>query len=303
MSNITTTRSRLTYIIGAASLLIIIALFGLLSYRLITGRSLGLRSFVSAKIYTVTNLPRTVLDSSSVQAQNQGDFTNIVFLHHSVGNNLIEQGEVREGLQEVGYDFWDHSYNHPGLRDPDGKYTGYSYNVPNDNTDPDGLARIFDQRVYDLPLNTLSGLMQHEVIAIKSCYPTSDIVNDEQLEQDKAWYLEMRDVMDQHPDKIFIILTQPPLNPASTTPEIAARANSLASWLSSDDFLDGHPNVFTFDFFHHLAESDQAAPDYYMLRQEFRQGTDSHPNQLANETIGPLFVNFIRNSVHTYRNQ
>ena len=303
MSSLTTTRSRLTYIIGAASLLVIIVVIVLLSYRFITGGSLGLRSFVSAKIYTVTNLPRAVLDRTNVQAHNQGDFTNIVFLHHSVGNNLIEQGEVREGLQEMGYDFWDHNYNHIGLRDPEGSFTGYSYNVPNDNTDPDGLARIFNQRVYSLPVNTLSGLMQHEVIALKSCFPTSDIIDQEQLEQKKAWYLEMRAVMDQHPEKIFIILTQPPLNPASTTLEIAARASSLANWLTSAEFLNGHPNVFTYNFFHYLAESDPTATDFDKLRQEYRQGTDSHPNQLANETIGPLFIDFIRDSVQTYRNQ
>jgi len=270
---------------------------------LITGRSLGLRSLVSTKIYAAANLPRAVLDRGSVQTHSQGDFTNIVFLHHSVGDNLIEQGEVRAGLQQAGYDFWDHNYNHIGLRDPQCSYTGYSYNVPNDNTDPDGLARIFYQDVYSLPVNTLSGLMQHEVIAVKSCYPTSDIVDQEQLEQKKVWYLEMRDVMDQHPDKIFIILTQPPLNPAHTTPEIAARANSLANWLTSNEFLDGHPNVFAFDFFHNLAESDPDAADFNMLRYEYRQGTDSHPNQLANETIGPLFVDFIIDSVKTYRNQ
>jgi len=303
MSNVTTARSRLAYIIGAASLLIIIAFIVLLSFRLITGRSLGLRSFVSAKIYAVTNLPGAVLDRGNVQAHSQGDFTNIVFLHHSVGNNLIEQGEVREGLQQAGFAFWDHNYNHIGLRDPNGSFTGYSYNIPYDNTDPDGFARIFNQRVYSLPANTFSGLMQHEVIAIKSCYPASDIVNEEQLEQDKAWYLEMRAEIDQHPDKIFIILTQPPLNPAHTTPEIAARANSLANWLTSNEFLDGHPNVFTFDFFHNLAESDPTAADFNMLRDEYRQGEDSHPNQFANETIGPLFIDFIRDSIQTYRNQ
>lgn len=303
MSNVSTTRSRMRYILGAAVLLLLLSFISLLTVRLVTGRSLGLRSFASSRIYTITNFSRAVLGSTNVQAFSQGDFTNIVFLHHSVGNNLVEQGEVREGLQQVGYTFWDHNYNHVGLRNPEGKFTGYSYNVPNDNTDPDGLARIFNQHVYSLPVNTLSGLMQHEVIAMKSCFPTSDIVNDEQLEQDKAWYLEMRDVMDQHPDKIFIILTQPPLNPASTTPEIAARANSLAIWLTSNEFLDGHPNVYAFDFFHNLAEDDIASLDYNMLRQEYRQGTDSHPNQLANETIGPLFVDFIIDSIQTYQNE
>jgi hypothetical protein len=86
---------------------------------------------------------------------------------------------------------------------------GYNYNTPDGNTDPDGLAGVLAQQVYGLSLNAFSGFMQHEVVAFKSCYPVSHIVSDEQLEEYKTHYLDMRDVMDQHPDKIFIVLTPP----------------------------------------------------------------------------------------------
>ena len=109
MNRKNTTRNRQIYILGTISILLVLAFISLLAFRLITGRSLGLRSFISTRIQNVTNLPRSVLDSSNIQAHSQGEFNNIVFLHHSVGNNLIEQGEVREGLLEAGYDFWDHN--------------------------------------------------------------------------------------------------------------------------------------------------------------------------------------------------
>jgi len=241
-----------------------------------------------------------ILRRSSVAATARGDYTNVIFLHHSTGQNLIEQGGVRERFSEAGYQFWDHGYNGEGLRRPDGSYTGYSYWIPGDNTDPDGLAEIFEQRVYPVPLNALSGLLQHEVIVFKSCFPTSNITSDEQLEQYQDWYLAMRNAMDSHPDRVFIVMSPPPLNPAATTPEAATRARAFADWLTSDAYLDGHANVFAFDLFDHLAEGDPGAPDYSMLRAEYRAGEDSHPNQVANEVVGPVFADSVMEAARSY---
>jgi hypothetical protein len=240
------------------------------------------------------------MDNRSVASYRQGKYTDIIFLHHSVGRNLITHGGVRESFTKAGYNFWDHDYNDPGLTDPSGQLVGYSYNVPDDNTDIDGLARIFNQRVYPLTLNTLSGLLQHEVIIFKSCFPNSSITSDDQMVQDKALYLEIREVMDKYPDKIFIVVTTPPLNPAETNLEIAARARPMANWLKSDEYLKGHPNIFTFDFFSYLAEEDRSSPQFNMLKKAYQNGTDSHPNLLANETIGPKFVQFVIESIQSY---
>jgi hypothetical protein len=293
--------ARLKSTLGIVGIVVVLAFLALVAVRLITGRSLGLWTLASSRIRAISSLARAVVDSRSVSSYNHGDFTNVIFLHHSTGYNLIEQGGVREGLTEAGYDFWDHDYNWEGLRRPDGTRTGYSYNIPDDNTDPDGLARIFAQRAYGLPLNAFSGLLQHEVIVFKSCFPVSHITSDEQLERYKSYYLAMRDVTDQHRGRIFIVVTPPPLNPAETDAKAAARARAFANWLKSDEYLDRHLNVFTFDFFNYLAEDDPTSPDYNMLRQEYRESTDSHPNHLANEIIGPLFVDFIVDAVQRYR--
>lgn len=232
-----------------------------------------------------------------------GDFTNVIFLHHSVGRNLINQGSVRERLTQAGFHFWDHDYNWEGLTRPDGTLAGYSYGVPGDNTDPDGLARLFSQPAFPWPINAFSGLLQHEVIIVKSCFPNSNIKSDEQFKEMQGYYLKMRDRMDQFPDRLFIIVTTPPLNPAETTPEAAARARALSRWLQSDEFLAGHPNVAVFDLFGLLAEDDPAAPDFNMLRAEYREGTDSHPNRFANETIGPIFAEFIIRTAREYNDR
>ena len=294
-------RIRIKSVVSTVFIVLVLGFLAILVVRLLTGRSLGLRSMVSSTLQSVSSLSRAVTDSQRVRSYSHSEFTNIIFLHHSVGANLIKQGDVRGRLTKAGYTFWDHDYNREGLTRPDGSRAGYSYNVPDDNTDPDGLARIFAQPVYALPLNTFSGLLQHEVIVFKSCFPTSDITSNEQLERYKAYYLNMRAVMDQHRDRLFIVVTPPPLNPAETDPGAAARARAFANWLKSDEFLSGHPNVFTFDFFNYLAENNPASPDYSMLRTDYRQGTDSHPNQLANEKVAPLLVDFVVGAVERYR--
>jgi hypothetical protein len=112
----------------------------------------------------------------------------------------------------------------------------------------------------------------------------------------------MRDEMGQHPEKVFIIVTPPPLNPAETNPEEATRARAFSVWLQSNEFLSGHPNIYTFDYYDYLADSDPSSEEYNMLQAQYRVGDDSHPNQYANETIAPVFVEFTSNSIKHYQN-
>jgi hypothetical protein len=248
------------------------------------------------------------------------DFDNILFLHHSTGYNLIAHGNVRGLIEEyniqhgVNLQFWDHDYNSPGLRDPEGNYGYGSYDIPDDNTNPDGLYNIFMQPLHSPPDNAFSRIMlshmlggdtvTHEVFIFKSCFPASDINSEQMLTDYQNWYLAMRDVMDDHPEKIFIPFTPPPLVRSATTPENAARARRFADWLSSDTYMAGHPNAFTFNFWGLLAEHDSTSIYFNCLREEYGgDGGDSHPNDLANATIGPIFVDQITNSIESYTSQ
>jgi len=302
MSEVETRKMKYKFLLrrikSGIGLLLLLVLVGGLAWGL---RGRGLRSALLSRARSITSTVKAVLDSPSVAVEDSGDFTNVIFLHHSTGGNLIEQGEMREAFSAAGYDFWDHGYNDQGLTRPDGTPAGYSYNIPNDNTDPDGFAHIFSQRLYSWPSNGFSGLMQHEVIVFKSCFPVSDITSDAQLEQYKAYYLRIRDVMDQHLDHVFVVVTPPPLNPAETDVKAAARARAFAEWLKSDTFLGGHLNVYTVDFFDLLAEEDPVTPDYNMLREEYREEEDSHPNRSANETVAPIFVEFVIGAIEDYR--
>ena len=222
---------------------------------------------------------------------------SIIFLHHSCGANLIAQGSVREQLTALGYSFYDHGYNGDGLVLADGTWTGRHFDVPDDNTNPDGFAAIFAQPLHDPPDNTFSHLMQYDVIVFKSCFPVSLIDSDEQLAEYKAHYTSIRNRMDQHPDKLFIIVTQPPEIPNDTNPEAAARARAFTNWLAAPEFLAGHPNVVTFNFFDLLAD-----PATNMLRTEYlTDDYDAHPNELANRTIGPIFSQFVDSTIRDHQ--
>ena len=111
----------------------------------------------------------------------------------------------------------------------------------------------------------------------------------------------MRDLMDRHSDRILIILTPPPLNLPQTDAEAAARARAFSNWLTSAEYLSGHPNMFNFDLFDALTEDGPIAPDRNMLREVYRDGTDSHPDAMANEIVGPGFVDLVISAIRTYR--
>ena len=50
--------------------------------RVATGRGVGFG------LWRVKHLPLAILNSRSVTAGNQGEYTNVIFLHHSTGRNL-----------------------------------------------------------------------------------------------------------------------------------------------------------------------------------------------------------------------
>ena len=226
------------------------------------------------------------------------DAQNLFFLHHSTGRHLLTDGTVRAWLtarnEESGthYLLWDHDYNYLGLSNPDGHSTDRCYNIPDDNTDPDGLHKLWTTN------NTArdSILANHKVVAFKSCYPASDIGSDAELAQYKNWYREMRDFFDTKPATTFIVMTMPPRHPLATNLEDADRARAFANWLDSDEFLAGHNNISCFNLFAVWAHPDDGSDQRNMLRAEYVRSAsdpDSHPNELANQIAGPIFAEFL----------
>jgi hypothetical protein len=228
----------------------------------------------------------------------QAEGNSLFFLHHSVGSGLVSDGIFRGRLAELNAElgtdfvFWDHSYNSSGLIDPAGIKTQYNFNIPDDNTDPDGL--YFMWTTSNAAKDSI--LSRFDVIAFKSCYPNANIVSDYQLQQFKDYYLGMREVFDSYPEKKFVVMSPPPVHSNIATVANSARAREFANWMGSDEYLAGHPNIFFFDLFDKLAEGDESADSFNMLKHEYTRNldnTDSHPNDLANLTVGPLLADFM----------
>ncbi len=226
----------------------------------------------------------------------------ILFIHHSTGANLIKEGKVRIEIEklEPTLEFWDHSYNlypylshllakftyHTGLTDFKGRITGKDFNIALSNNSPREYAEIFSRDPTD---PTLKQILDFDVIAFKNCYPTTKITSDQQLEEDKRYYQQIRDSVGRYKDKKFVLLTPPPSNKAINTLENAQRAKKLVEWLNSREFIKNVTNLYIFDFFSYLAEENG------LLRKDYCRfiPLDSHPNLKANKELGPMFAKYL----------
>ncbi len=248
-----------------------------------------------------------LLDQLSLETPDAGSLTNLFFLHHSVGHGIIDDG-VRNAIHTyntfnmTSYDFWDHGYTSDrGLSGPDGVETGTNYGDSCETTDPGDLYMLWTSGEAGWSSTRNLILDNHEVIAFKSCFPASDIWDSTELQERKDYYLAMRDFFDTRLDRLFVVVSQPPLHPDETNTDNAGRARQFAEWLKSGVYLTGHPNVVCFDLFNELAQPDDGSATANRLRTAYQPGwVDSHPNTLGNETVAPVFADFMCDSAGAY---
>lgn len=235
----------------------------------------------------------------------------VIFLHHSTGWGVYNEGHVAEWIDNyntehvTSYVLDQRSY--PNTPYP---WDNYPYDYWNlwinntcDNSNP-GIACMDNL------------CANYDVIIFKHCYPGAGIVDDpanpsinspvRSLATYKLQYRALRDLMDSYPDNKFIVWTLAPLHRLVTNATIAARARTFVNWVKNDWLTeDGkqHPNIYIFDLYGYLAESDpspaQGAVNCLKYEYEYlhENTDDSHPNTLANETVGPLFAQFIVNTI------
>lgn len=232
------------------------------------------------------------------------DLTNIIFLHHSVGSGLIEGGAMRSvvaaynSAHGTGFGLWDHGYNSDGLHNANGAGLGIDYAVPGDNTEPAGYAYLWTSTQADATACRNQFMANHQVIAFKSCFTASAITDANMLAEYKQDYLAIRAFFDQHLEKLFLVITPPPRHRLDTTSAQAAFARQFADWLKSNTFLGGRTNIVCFDLFDALAGSDNVLKYTY---EGSHTSTDSHPNTLANQTVGPLLANALVSAADAYQ--
>jgi len=203
----------------------------------------------------------------------------IIFIHHSTGENWLtdDNGDLGKNLMQNNYYVSDTNYGWGPVYDQD--------NVPvGDMTDigqwwvwfrspqsPTIMNRVYGESVshssYTRFENPPGG--ENEIIMFKSCFPNSVLqgsltdpvppsIDSNPLKGEgsgseyhtvanaKGIYLDLLEYFKTKPDKLFIIVTAPPVSDG----KYASNARAFNEWLVND-YLKGYPgkNVVVYDFY------------------------------------------------------
>lgn len=218
----------------------------------------------------------------------------MVFLHHSVGSNILSHGGLRDSLSKIGISVKGATYG-----DEIGNNTDINHWLPKFQND---IEKVFKFRVS--PNNYYADDKSNNIVMFKSCFPNSNLVSEgdgdpsgfnKTIANYKAVFGKIRNEISKYPDKLFVYMTAPPLVPKLTTQDNAARARQFNEWLLSDflpeyESSTGNANLLIFDLFDVLADTDN------LLKSEFRKENpgDSHPNLDGSKHAAAKFMEFFR---------
>ena len=235
--------------------------------------------------------------------------TNFVFIHHSVGENWLDQGELRTRLTASGFNVHDITYgdNVPGIPVPGMQPNG-------DFTDVKDWYFWFH--------NFLDGVLEWEcspgeynqIVMFKSCFPNSGITEDgtapgnptndnHTIWNHKAAYCSLTNAFAQHSNVLFIAVTAPPMRPGDGyRSDEGARARTFNNWLKKDyvdAYIDstGLRNLAVFDLFDILATPSTKPRGANALSPNYRT-RDSHPNVKGSRLLTGSFLPCFRNAVN-----
>lgn len=269
--------------------------------------------------------------------QPPGEPVRLVFIHHSVGEDWLDdsKGELGAELKKNNYFVSDTNYGW-GPSDIDtgsdniGDHTdfGHWYNWfagPNRETYLSALYREAGQQTGSpyarLAANPDPG-GENEVIVIKSCFtnysalagnpsdrPTSgsnplrgqDGSSEYQTVANiKGIYNDMLGYFASRPDKLFVVVTAPPLSESETSAAQAASARALSRWLT-EEWLRGYPqrNVAVFDFYNVLT-SNGGGPeksDY----SAYAIAGDSHPTAAGLQKASVEFAGLLNSAYNWWQ--
>ncbi len=234
----------------------------------------------------------------------------VMFLHHSTGAGVYSEGHVANWIADYNTD---HATNYQvsEMYYPNDPYPWANYPYDYWNLWINGECNNAEPNIACLG----NLCTNYDLIIFKHCFPGADILEDDDvssvfsynmtLGNYKLQYRALRDLMDSYPDNKFIVWTLAPLHRLATSTENATRARTFVNWVK-DEWLteDGkaHPNIYVFDFYNYVAESDPTPANGKVncLKYAYEGShteSDSHPNTLANQTVGPLFAQFIVNAI------
>lgn len=235
----------------------------------------------------------------------------LVFIHHSTGENWLTDGygNLGQTLAENNYYVSDTNYGWG----PDG--IGDRTDIPDweewfssDNTST-YMEALFDEgdqhADYTRPGADPGG--ENEIVMFKSCFPNSDLEgNPDDPPSADGWlsvghakyvYNEILKYFGQHPEKLFVIITAPPLSDRGN----AANARAFNLWLVNDWLAENdypYLNVAVFDFYnvltgkdgHHTFENGKEVHQIASKDTLYYPSGDDHPSKKGSQKATDEFI-------------
>ncbi len=271
-----------------------------------------------------------------IAALSLSDDDDIVFIHHSCGENWLNGG-LRSALLSQDYiDEVNDIYYGEDVA-PDAGRPDSLGEIPGDNTNMNHWIRWFNDYLTGIG-NFECADGRNAIVMFKSCYPISNIDSVGSLPgnpfddwqtltnyksvfrnyedangtylQDGVAYRSLEQIFALNPDTLFIAVTAPPRNygPSDETNNAEAqRAREFNNWLKNDwfsSYQSAHPglnNVAVFDWFDVLAYPGDHAEHPNRLKKEYGGNNgDSHPNALANQESATIFAAFLDGIYETW---
>lgn len=241
--------------------------------------------------------------------------TNILFIHHSVGANIVSGG-LRSELNKynssnsTSFELWDQIAYGTDINDPSGQaiYEG-GYNVPTDSylsMVPEDWKNAWTSSSSQYQSFRDAVLAKHDIIAFKSCFFIVDqteynlLASSADLTTFKNHYLAMRTFFDSRPDKLFIVMGNPPTVANNTNATQASLARQFATWLCSDAYLSGHPNVKCYNLFDRLAIAEGQTNANTLDLSYAVDAWDPHLNATGSSHVATDFAVFLGDSAKNY---
>jgi hypothetical protein len=238
--------------------------------------------------------------------------TNLVFIHHSVGADWLDQGELDQRLTELGLSVNDTDYGDdvPGTPHPECNPIG-------DYTDICHWYYWFNYHMPGILAWECGAGSSNQIIMFKSCYPNSAVyeegtppgnpTNENRTTwNNKAAYLSLTNVFYQHCSVLFIAVTAPPMKPGhGYNPDDAGRGRAFNDWLNTE-YINGYHagtglrNLAVFDLFDVLTTPSTKPRGANALYPKYRT-RDSHPNARGGRAATAAFLPWLRDAMHYWQ--
>lgn len=227
-------------------------------------------------------------DDEGSNFQTKEGWTNIIFLHHSTGEN-IWNGGVSDWFKDYNSKHNTQYFIVDQIFPQDSPYgwNNYPYDYWNIWVNHGGDEAYKQEPTLEILTHS------YDVVVWKHCFPVGEIQEDsgnpdisseeKTIENYKLQYEALKSKMKEFPDTKFIAWTGAALVQGETDQAQASRTKEFFNWVK-DDWDEKDDNIFLWDFYEIETEGG-----LYMKNTYAENSSDSHPNASFAQTAASLF--------------